>query len=86
MWFNLISGITPRYRIEFDKKVKKFRNQYIRNAYDLFDPNVNIFINRNNIFYDAYDQIIRKNPNDLKKKIKIKYIGEEGIDSGGLSR
>ena len=67
---NLISVITPEYRIEFDKKIKLFRNQYKMNMYN---ADLEIFINRKNLFYDTYDQIMNKTPFELKKKLHIKY-------------
>ncbi len=80
---NLISEITPEYRIEFDKKVKKFRKHYSMN---IVDKKLEIFINRESLFYDAYNEIMKKTPIELKKRISINYIGEEGIDAGGLLR
>jgi len=43
-------------------------------------------INRADLFFNAYNQIMGKTSTELKKKIRIKYIGEEGIDAGGLLR
>jgi len=45
-----------------------------------------ILIDRKNLFNDAYHKIMNLLPYSLKKKIRIKYIGEEGIDSGDLLR
>jgi len=53
---------------------------------NLYNADFEIFINRKNLFYDTYDQIMNKNPFELKKKLHIKYKGEEGIDAGGLLR
>jgi len=69
--------------MEFDKKVKKFRNQYTLCMYNNI---VDIFVDRKNLFFDAYDQIMSKNPVELKTILNIKYKGEEGIDAGGLLR
>jgi len=60
-----------------------FRNQYSLNPYNL---NLNIYINRKSLFYDAYYQIMRKSPLELKSRLRIKYKGEEGLDAGGLLR
>jgi len=80
---NLISEITPEYRIEFDKKVKRFRN---RNSMVINKTKLDIFINRENLFYDAYNQIMSKSPLELRNKLCITYLGERGIDLGGLLR
>jgi len=58
-----------------------FRNQDVMN---ISNENFVIFINRNNLFYDTYEYIINANSSELKKRLKIKYIEEEGVDAGGL--
>jgi len=60
-----------------------FRNRY--NMY-IYNPNLEIFINRKTLFYDAYYQFMNKSPQELKRRLYIKYIGEEGVDAGGLLR
>jgi len=77
------SDITPRYRIEFDKKVKRLRN---RHAMNVFNKNLELIIDRKYLFIDAYEQIMNKNPYELKNRLSIKYKGEEGLDAGGLLR
>ena len=67
--------------MEFDKKIKMFKNQYMMNTYNRY---LEILINRKNLFYEAYYHIMNKNPFELKKNLKIKYKEEEGIDARGL--
>jgi E3 ubiquitin-protein ligase NEDD4 len=43
-------------------------------------------IRRDNIFEESFTEIMRYQPNDLKKRLMIKFHGEEGLDYGGLSR
>jgi E3 ubiquitin-protein ligase NEDD4 len=43
-------------------------------------------VRRNHIFEDSYAEIMRQTPNDLKKRLMIKFDGEDGLDYGGLSR
>jgi len=45
-----------------------------------------IEINRNNLLNDAYNCIMSKYSQELKKKLKVLYKREEGIDAGGLLR
>ena len=52
----------------------------------IYNPNLEIFINRKTLFYDAYYQFMNKSPQELKRRLYIKYIGEEGVDAGGLLR
>jgi E3 ubiquitin-protein ligase NEDD4 len=48
--------------------------------------NCQVKIRRNHIFEDSYAEIMRQTPNDLKKRLMIKFDGEDGLDYGGLSR
>jgi len=50
------------------------------------DSTTEIEINRDNLMNDAFDSIMFKSPQELKRKLRIHYIGEEGIDVGGLLR
>jgi len=43
-------------------------------------------VNRSNLFDDAFNSIMKKSPKELKRKLEIRYKGEEGIDAGGLLR
>lgn len=45
-----------------------------------------IEIHRSTILHDSYLKIMRASPEKLKKRLFIKYTGEEGIDYGGVSR
>ncbi|CAG8491634.1 2216_t:CDS:10, partial [Scutellospora calospora] len=45
-----------------------------------------IKVRREFIFEDAYSEIMRQQPQDLKKRLMIKFEGEDGLDYGGLSR
>ena len=58
-----------------------FRNQSTMNK---IDANLEIFINRRDMFGSAYYEIMNKKPMELKKRLHIKYLGEEGLDAGGL--
>ncbi|KAI6111484.1 hypothetical protein EV401DRAFT_1890826 [Pisolithus croceorrhizus] len=48
--------------------------------------NCQVKVRRNYIFEDSYAEIMRQTPNDLKKRLMIKFDGEDGLDYGGLSR
>ncbi|KAI6096333.1 hypothetical protein EDD16DRAFT_1711470 [Pisolithus croceorrhizus] len=49
-------------------------------------PFVDANVRRNHIFEDSYAKIMKQAPNDLKKRLMIKFDGEDGPDYGGLSR
>jgi len=73
----------PQYKRDFRRKLIYFRSQ------PALRPNTgpcHIKIRRNHIFEDAYAEIMRQQPNDLKKRLMIKFDGEDGLDYGGLGR
>ncbi|ORX59289.1 hypothetical protein BCR36DRAFT_394751 [Piromyces finnis] len=83
--YNEKSGITSEYKLSFKRKVSSIRSRLIPllTVTDLLDP-IDIKISRNNIYLDAYSNISRLSPNELKKKIQIEYNNEIGIDDSGL--
>eukprot|EP00833_Pecoramyces_ruminatium_P007735 jgi/Orpsp1_1/1181767/evm.model.c7180000078511.1 len=75
--------ITSEYKIIFEEKVERFR---AKDEMRMNQGITEIKINRNHLFDDAYNFIMKNKVENLKKRIAIKYIGEEGIDAGGLLR
>jgi E3 ubiquitin-protein ligase NEDD4 len=73
----------PQYKRDFRKKVVYFRSQP---AMRVIGGNCHITVRRNNIFEDAYSEIMRHSAADLKKKLILKFHGEDGLDYGGLGR
>ncbi|KAJ3075434.1 hypothetical protein HDU98_008172 [Podochytrium sp. JEL0797] len=73
----------PQYKRDFRKKVVYFRSQP---SMRMHPGNCHITIRRSHLFEDAYAEIMRHPPADLKKKLMIKFHGEDGLDYGGLSR
>ncbi|PVG00224.1 HECT-domain-containing protein [Serendipita vermifera] len=73
----------PQYKRDFRRKLIYFRSQP---ALRTQPGNCQIKIRRNHIFEDSYAEIMRQSPNDLKKRLMIKFDGEDGLDYGGLSR
>lgn len=45
-----------------------------------------IEISRDNVFEESYRQIMRMVVRNLKKKLLIRFRGEEGLDYGGVAR
>ncbi|KZT60478.1 HECT-domain-containing protein [Calocera cornea HHB12733] len=73
----------PQYKRDFRRKLIYFRSQP---ALRPTPGNCQIKVRRNHIFEDSYAEIMRQTPNDLKKRLMIKFDGEDGLDYGGLSR
>ena len=73
----------PQYKRDFRRKLIYFRSQpALRNA----SGQCHIKVRRHHIFEDSYAEIMRQSPSDLKKRLMIKFDGEDGLDYGGLSR
>ncbi|KAN0066446.1 hypothetical protein ACQY0O_000540 [Thecaphora frezii] len=73
----------PQYKRDFRRKLIYFRSQP---ALRPIPGQCHIKVRRNHIFEDSYAEIMRQQPNDLKKRLMIKFDGEDGLDYGGLSR
>ncbi|PNS14550.1 hypothetical protein CAC42_2607 [Sphaceloma murrayae] len=73
----------PQYKRDFRRKLIYFRSQP---ALRILSGQCHVKIRRQHIFEDSYAEIMRQSPNDLKKRLMIKFDGEDGLDYGGLSR
>lgn len=73
----------PQYKRDFRQKVIFLRAQ---KALQLRPGTCEIKLRRSHLFEDAYREVMRYSPDDLKKKLDIKFDGEIGLDYGGLTR
>lgn len=73
----------PQYKRDFRRKLIYFRSQP---ALRILSGQCHVKVRREHIFEDSYAEIMRQNANELKKRLMIKFDGEDGLDYGGLSR
>ncbi|PHH61934.1 hypothetical protein CDD81_7739 [Ophiocordyceps australis] len=73
----------PQYKRDFRRKLIYFRSQP---AMRILSGQCHIKVRRSHIFEDSFAEITRQSPVDLKKRLMIKFDGEDGLDYGGLSR
>ncbi|RCI08144.1 hypothetical protein L249_6336 [Ophiocordyceps polyrhachis-furcata BCC 54312] len=73
----------PQYKRDFRRKLIYFRSQP---AMRILSGQCHIKVRRSHIFEDSFAEITRQTPMDLKKRLMIKFDGEDGLDYGGLSR
>ena len=73
----------PQYKRDFRRKLIYFRSQP---ALRILTGQCHVKVRRSHIFEDSYEQIMRQSAGDLKKRLMIKFDGEDGLDYGGLSR
>ena len=74
---------TPQYLRDFRRKSTYVRSQL---AMHTQPGNCQIKVQRNHIFEDSYIEILRQTPNNLKKRLMIKFEGEDGLEHGSLAR
>lgn len=76
----------PRRVLDFDVR-RKFFAQCLRQAHQRRPAgSLLVKVRRETVFEDSCHQLLLISPNDLKKKLKVEFIGEMGIDAGGLTR
>ena len=73
----------PQYKRDFRRKLIYFRSQP---ALRILSGQFPCKVRRSHIFEDSYAEIMRASATDLKKRLMIKFDGEDGLDYGGLSR
>jgi E3 ubiquitin-protein ligase NEDD4 len=73
----------PQYKRDFRRKLIYFRSQP---AMRILSGQCHIKVRRSHIFEDSFAEITRQSATDLKKRLMIKFEGEDGLDYGGLSR
>ncbi|KAI5809635.1 hypothetical protein DFH27DRAFT_606062 [Peziza echinospora] len=73
----------PQYKRDFRRKLIYFRSQP---ALRILPGQCPVKIRRDHIFEDSYAEVMRQSPQELKKRLMVKFDGEDGLDYGGLSR
>lgn len=73
----------PQYKRDFRRKLIYFRSQP---ALRTLSGQCHVKVRRHHIFEDSFAEIMRYTPSDLKKRLMVKFDGEDGLDYGGLSR
>ena len=73
----------PQYKRDFRRKLIYFRSQP---ALRILSGQCHVKVRRTHIFEDSFAEVMRQPATDLKKRLMIKFDGEEGLDYGGVSR
>lgn len=73
----------PQYKRDFRHKVIYLRKQA---ALQPRPGTCVLKLRRSHLFEDAYREVMKHGPQDLKKKLDVKFDGEIGLDYGGLTR
>lgn len=57
-----------------------------RHVVGSFVPYLILKVRRDNVIEDCLQQLARVSPETLKKPLKVKFVGEEGVDEGGVRK
>jgi E3 ubiquitin-protein ligase NEDD4 len=73
----------PQYKRDYRRKVVYFRSQP---GMRLREGKCDIRVRRSMIFEDSFAGVMRMSGDDLKRRLMIRFEGEDGLDYGGVSR
>lgn len=73
----------PKYKRDFALKVRQLR---MHEGLRQLSGQTQLVITRNNIFEDSFQVVMQNAPEMLKRRVFIKFAGEEGLDYGGVQR
>lgn len=74
----------PSDKRDLVHKMHRLRSQL--NAMQPQAGHCRIEVSRDNVFEETYRQVMRMRVKDLKKKLLVRFRGEEGLDYGGIAR
>ncbi|XP_055838809.1 E3 ubiquitin-protein ligase Smurf1 isoform X2 [Episyrphus balteatus] len=78
------ADLLPKYRRDLVGKLRALRNEL-----QILQPqsgHCRLEITRTEIFEESYRLIMKMRPKDMRKRLMVKFKGEEGLDYGGVAR
>ncbi|EGO23806.1 hypothetical protein SERLADRAFT_439115 [Serpula lacrymans var. lacrymans S7.9] len=78
-----VDSNAPQYKRDYRRKVVYFRSQP---AMRVKEGKCEMKLRRGRILEDSFSAVMKMSGNDLKKRLVIKFEGEDGLDYGGVSR
>ena len=74
----------PKYKRDLVAKIKVLK----RELGNLQPQNghCRLEVSRQEVFEESYRQIVKMRPKDMRKRLMIKFRGEDGLDYGGVAR
>ena len=80
------SEIADAHVMTFAEKSKWFRQKCDLLRYPWEEGSLRIFVRRSNLLEDSVDAIAPLSRKEMRMVWRVEFIGEKGIDAGGLSR
>ncbi|XP_012271546.1 E3 ubiquitin-protein ligase SMURF2 [Orussus abietinus] len=78
------SELLPKYKRDLVAKLKCLRAEL--NVLQPQSGHCRLEVSRNEIFEESYRLIMKMRPKDMRKRLMVKFRGEEGLDYGGVAR
>ena len=79
-----VDADAPQYKRDYRRKVVYFRGQPSMRL--VADAKCDVRVRRAWVFEDSFTAIMRLRPEDLRKRLMVKFEGEDALDYGGVSR
>lgn len=86
MPIGLLDGaeILPKYRRDLVAKMRSLRTEL--QQLQPQSGHCRLEVSREEIFEESYRLIMKMRPKDMRKRLMVKFKGEEGLDYGGVAR
>lgn len=78
------ADLLPKYRRDLVGKLRALRTEL--QALQPQSGHCRLEVSRNEIFEESYRLIMKMRPKDMRKRLMVKFKGEEGLDYGGVAR
>lgn len=72
--------------LDFDNKRNYFLTEIRKLRPERGYDSIKLHVRRPQVFIDSFHQLKVRNPNEMYGKLRVQFIGEEGMDAGGLTR
>lgn len=78
------ADLLPKYRRDLVSKLRHLRHEL--QALQPQSGHCRLEVSRSEIFEESYRLIMKMRPKDMRKRLMVKFRGEEGLDYGGVAR
>ena len=76
--------ILPKYKRDLVSKLRMLKAEL--HALQPQSGHCRLEVSRKEIFEESYRLLMKMRPKDLRKRLIVKFRGEEGLDYGGVAR
>lgn len=76
--------LLPKYRRDLVSKMRSLRIELL--ALQPQSGHCRLEVTRGEILEESYRLVMKMRPKDMRKRLMVKFKGEEGLDYGGIAR